>query len=162
MYIHTLLCHFSNMVLTVFHGAFKGKRSQKYMNSFISTWFSSYCHPTAKTGKENLFWCSPHSVSGWKDMWRWQYDQVSVRNLYSILELSKKCWLNLWICHNIPFHHHTEMKLSLSFWVCECILSSVNQSSLHHRKSLVNHRRNNLCKESRTEWMILIHNYLMK
>lgn len=163
-YIHThrLLCHFSNMALTGFCGTFKGKRSQNYMNPFIFTWFSSYHHPTAKTGKEKLFWCSLHSESvAEMDVWRWQLDQVSVRNLYSILELCKK-WLNLWICHNIPFYHHTEMKLSLSFWVCEYILSSVNQSWLHHRESLVDHRGNNLWKESRAGWMILIYNYIIE
>lgn len=55
----------------VFGGTFKGKRSQKYMNLFISTRFSSYHHPAAKTGKDKLSWCSVHSRSvAQMDMWR--------------------------------------------------------------------------------------------
>lgn len=75
-----------------------------------------------KQRKKSILMFSPFRVSGWNRYVEVTNDQVLVRNLYSILELSKKCWLNLWICHNIPFHHHAEMKLSLSFWVCEYLL----------------------------------------
>lgn len=59
------------MALIVFGGAFKGKGSQKYMNPLISTCFSSYHHPTAKTGKDKLSWCSDHSQSvAQMDIWK--------------------------------------------------------------------------------------------
>lgn len=161
MYIYTLLCHFSNMALClVAHSKERGLRS-----TWIYSSLPGLVHIIIQQQKQGKTNCpgalSIHGqwlkwICGGEDMTKPQCETLS------ILELSKKCWLNLWICHNIPFHHHTEVKVSLSFWVCDNILSSVNRSSLHHRQSLVHHRRNNLWKESRTGWMILLYNCIVK